>query len=109
MFGLHILPDHGRVHDLLAAHEGPPALPRPVTVPQPTYYLWAGIGAVEDLDGDDWPACADRFAAVRELAKKQSDPRDWTLWERLGHSVRLVAAVATDPVTAERGIISFLR
>ncbi len=93
MFGLHL-------------HAAPAAA---LPLPNPTYYLWNGDGAIEDLDGDDGPQCLDRFAAGRELVARAKDGRDWTLWERRGRSVRLVAAYATDPETAERGLISCLR
>lgn len=91
---------------LLTAHA--PAVAKP-TIPQPSYYMWTGIGAIESLDGDDGPEALDRFAAIQALRAKQYDTaHDWTLWERLGDQVRLVAAIATDPETSERGVINFL-
>jgi hypothetical protein len=48
-----------------------------------TYYLWNGIGAIEDLD------CSTLDEAVQELNSKVIG--DWTLWQRDGMKARLVA------------------
>ena len=77
--------------------------------PSPVYLLWCGTGAVITLDGDDGPECLDRFAATNALVAEAKDGRDWTLWEQQGANVRLVAAYATDPETAERGLVAFRR
>lgn len=47
------------------------------------YYLWNGIGEIEDLD------CSTLEEAVEELASKVVG--DWTLWQRNGMNARLVA------------------
>jgi len=49
------------------------------------YYLWNGIGAIEDLDDCD----GDIEKACQELAAKTSGC--WTLWRREGYSAKLVA------------------
>lgn len=58
-----------------------------------TYYVWAGVGAIEDLDGDDHVLVSDRteaVAAFMTIAAEQK--RDLTLWERDGDTAKLVAA-----------------
>lgn len=49
-----------------------------------SYYLWSGTGAIEDLE--DCTSCDE---AVKELKFKTAG--DWTLWQRDGMNVRLVA------------------
>lgn len=48
------------------------------------YYIWNGIGAVEDLDGHDLPLATNRGQAweiFRVLGKERGE-EDITLWER---------------------------
>ena len=53
-----------------------------------TYYLWNGIGAIEDLED-----CATLEEAVKALAAKVTG--DWTLWQRDDRpNVRAVRLVA---------------
>ena len=55
-----------------------------------SYYLWSGIGAIEDLDDldDDAPIVA-TVAALAALKAKTDG--DWTLWLRQGNRAILVA------------------
>lgn len=56
---------------------------------RPSYYLWSGIRDIEDLDDDETlydPTYGNAMAALR--AKTHGD---WSLWERVGDRVRLVA------------------
>lgn len=59
-----------------------------------TYYVWAGVGAIEDLDGDgDHPAVDNRMDAIALfslLAHQRTT--DLSLWERDGDKAKLIAA-----------------
>lgn len=59
----------------------------------PSYFLWAGTDAIRFLNDEDEPV-RDKAAAVEILRRGLDEPRDWTLWERRGAEVRLVAALA---------------
>lgn len=58
-----------------------------------TYYVWSGVGAILDMDGeDDLPLVSSRKEAVvafKTLVRQRPD-HDWTLWERNGQDARLL-------------------
>lgn len=62
-----------------------------------TYYVWSGVGAILDMDGeDDLPLVQDRkeaYAAFSVLVCQRPD-HDWTLWERNGSDARLLRIYA---------------
>lgn len=49
-----------------------------------SYYLWCGIGAIEELED-----CTTRDQAIKELDSKSDG--DWTVWERTGLGAILLA------------------
>lgn len=51
-----------------------------------TYYLWSGVGAIEDLED-----VHDRETAFARLQTKTGG--DWTLWERDGPHTKLLAVI----------------
>lgn len=57
-----------------------------------TWYVWAGVGAIEDLDGEgDEPKVANRLDAMALFALLASQRQgDLTLWERTGDKATLV-------------------
>ena len=58
-----------------------------------SYYVWAGVGAVEDLDGDDHPAVDNRLDAIALFSLLSVQRRtDLSLWERDGDTAKLIAA-----------------
>lgn len=58
-----------------------------------SYYVWAGVGAIEDLDGDDHPAVDNRLDAIALFSLLSVQRRtDLSLWERDGDTAKLIAA-----------------
>jgi hypothetical protein len=55
-----------------------------------TYYLWSGIGAIEDLED-----CTTDEEAKKSL--QMTVAADWTLWKRTGMSAKLLAVKMEDP------------
>lgn len=58
-----------------------------------TYYVWSGVGAIQDFDGEDLPHALNRTQAIlifKEFVEKQNHKSDWTLWERDGQKARLI-------------------
>lgn len=66
---------------------------------QPTYFLWSGLGPIEDLDGDDdhTPLCVDRQQAIEVLRAKYNSTYDWTLWENVAGKVTLIGVSVREP------------
>ncbi len=58
-----------------------------------TYYVWSGVGAIEDLDDVDHPDVNNRLDAIAlfSLLAVQRNG-DLTLWERDGPVAKLIAA-----------------
>lgn len=65
----------------------------------PSYFLWSGIGPIEDLDGDDetTPLCRTRDEAIKVLRSKHGSSYDWTLWENIDGKVTLIGASVREP------------
>lgn len=64
-----------------------------------TYYVWAGVGAIEDLDGEDHPLVKSRLDAIALFALLATQRQtDLTLWERDGDKATLLAAKQGGPV-----------
>lgn len=58
-----------------------------------TYYVWSGVGAIEDLDGTDHHAVDDRQDAIAFFSVLATQRKtDLTLWERDGDTAKLIAA-----------------
>lgn len=64
-----------------------------------TYYVWAGVGAIEDLDGEDHPLVTNRLDAIALFALLCNQRQgDLTLWERDGEKATLLSAKQCGPV-----------
>ena len=65
-----------------------------------TYYVWAGVGAIEDLDGEDQhPLVTNRQDAIALFALLCNQRQgDLTLWERTGDKAVLISAKHSGPV-----------
>ena len=58
---------------------------------RPTYYIWTGVGAIVDLDGEGYPEATNREDALRIFFEIAST-KDMVLFERVGTVAYLLAA-----------------
>lgn len=67
-----------------------------------TWYVWSGVGAIEDLDGlDDEPKVVNRLDAMALFALLASQREgDLTLWERNGDKATLLCTKQSGQVVA---------